>query len=272
MKGPITSLQNPRIKDAIKLRRNRGRKSQKKILIDGAREVLRALESGIDVLELFVCGEVAVRGEARQALEIARERHTELLYVTPAVFRKLAFGMREEGLMAVAARPRPNWPTLALPENPLVAVLEGVEKPGNLGGVLRTADAVGAAVLVADPATDLYSPHAVRASLGAIFHVPVAAAPSREILNWLRDRGMQVLAARVDGAIEYSDADLSGPTAIVLGNEATGLSDTWRAKDIPAISLPMLGRTDSLNVSVAAGVLLYEAHRQRRARTRAGAR
>ena len=272
MNAYITSLQNKRVKDAIKLRRSRGRKAQDRILIDGAREVLRAMEAGVDILEVFVCEEQVQRTEARSALEIGHARRTELVRVTPEVFRKLAFGAREEGLIAVAARPRSNWPTLPLTDNPLVVVLEHVEKPGNLGGVVRTADAVGAAVLVADPAADLYNPHAVRASLGAIFHVPVAAAASREILAWLQQRGMQVLAARVDGAMEYTEADYARPTAIVLGSEAAGLSETWSERDIPAISLPLLGRVDSLNVSVTAGVLLYEALRQRRARSQASVR
>ena len=145
-----------------------------------------------------------------------------------------------------------------------MVVVEGVEKPGNLGAVLRSADGAGAdAVIAADPRTDLFNPNAVRASQGTVFAVPVAGAPSAEVRTWLRRAGVRVLAARVGGAVSYVDADLRGPLAIVLGSEASGLSDAWSGGDVAAIGLPMLGVADSLNVSIAAAVLLYEARRQR---------
>ncbi len=153
---------------------------------------------------------------------------------------------------------------LHLPGDPLVIVLEGVEKPGNLGAVLRSADGAGAdAVIVADPRTDLFNPNAVRASLGSIFTVPLAAGSSTEVRNHLAAAGLRVVAARVDGAITYTEVDLRGPLAIVLGSEADGLTGAWADEGVVAVRLPMLGVADSLNVSIAAAVLLYEARRQR---------
>jgi TrmH family RNA methyltransferase len=148
----------------------------------------------------------------------------------------------------------------------LVAVLEGVEKPGNLGAVLRSADAAGvSAVIVADGRTDLYNPNAIRASLGTIFTMPLCEAAGGDVLAWLRERRFSILAARVNGAVPYTAVDYRGPTAIVLGSEAAGLSSIWTGDDIQAVRLPMLGAADSLNVSTAAAVLFYEALRQRSA-------
>ncbi len=180
------------------------------------------------------------------------------------MFEKLAFGARAEGVVAVAATPQASLADLVLRENDLVVVLEGVEKPGNVGAVLRSADATGAgAVIVADGRTDLFNPNAIRASLGTIFTVPVAEASSRETLEWLRRRGFSILAARVDGSVVYTEADFKGAAAIVLGSEADGLTDVWSGEGIEALRLPMLGVADSLNVSVTAAVVLYEAVRQR---------
>jgi TrmH family RNA methyltransferase len=154
---------------------------------------------------------------------------------------------------------------MAAPQTaPLIAVLEGVEKPGNVGAVLRSADAAGvSAVILADGRTDLYNPNAIRASSGTIFSMPVCEATSSDVLAWLRERGFRIAAARVDGSVPYTKVDYRGPTAIVLGSEATGLSPIWSGNDIQAVRLPMLGAADSLNVSVTAAVLFYEALRQR---------
>jgi TrmH family RNA methyltransferase len=260
----ISSPQNQRVKDAIKLRQHRGRKKRQRIIIDGAREVARAMQAGVEVVELFVCPELLEEHASRPVLALAARKRAETLEVTRDVFRKLAFGARAEGLVAIARTPTSAWPEWQLPPNPLVVVLQRVEKPGNVGGVLRTADAVGAsAVLVADPAADIFNPNTIRASLGAVFTVPVAAASSEAILRWLRGCGLRILAARVGGAANYSEVDLAAPCALVLGSEALGLSPQWDAADITAISLPLRGKVDSLNVSVTAAVLMYEALRQR---------
>jgi TrmH family RNA methyltransferase len=184
--------------------------------------------------------------------------------VASAVLDRLAFGDRNEGLVATVRIPDLSLDALRLPPNPLVVVLEGVEKPGNLGAVLRSADAAGAdAVIAADPRTDPFNPNAVRASLGTLFIVPVAAGPSEAVRARLAADRIAILSARVDADTLYTDADMRGPTAIVLGSEADGLTGAWQGPGITALRLPMLGVADSLNVSVAAAVLLYEARRQR---------
>jgi TrmH family RNA methyltransferase len=184
--------------------------------------------------------------------------------VPGSIFGKLAFGQRTEGVLGVAEMPKATLDRLLLPDLPLVAVLEGVEKPGNLGAVLRSADAAGVSALVAaDARTDLYNPNAIRASLGTIFSLPVASATTQETLAWLRDRGLAVFASRVDGSVPYTEADFRHAAAIVLGSEAEGLSPAWSGPGVTAIRLPMCGAADSLNVSTAAAVLFYEALRQR---------
>lgn len=263
MSNIITSLQNQRIKEAAKLRDRRGREKQQRMVIDGVREIRLALRSKLEWFEAFVCDELLAQQE-RDVVESLREADAQVLRVTPAVFAKLAYGDRAEGVVAVARWPQRTLAQIELPPAPLVAVVEAIEKPGNVGAMLRTADAAGvSAVLVADGGTDLFNPNAIRASQGAIFTLPLAAASSTEILAWLRAQKLAIFAARVDGAIDYRAADFRGPAALVLGSEAQGLSDIWRADGITAIRLPMLGAVDSLNVSVVAGVLFYEALRRR---------
>jgi TrmH family RNA methyltransferase len=269
----ITSLQNPRVKAAARLRDARGRQTQGRIVIDGARELLRALQAGIEVLEVYVCKELCRSEECRGLLSALAEpvaQPYEVLQVSSSVFEKLAFGARAEGVVGVARTPTRSLANLPLPKNPLVAVLEGVEKPGNVGAVLRSADTAGvSALVVANGGTDLYNPNAIRASLGTIFTVPVCNASSIETLAWLQERKLTIYAAWVDAEREYIGVDLTGPCAVVLGSEAKGLSDVWRPdrSGITAVKLPMLGVADSLNVSTAAAVLFYEALRQRRTRT-----
>lgn len=262
----ITSLQNARVKDAVRLRDRRHREKQGRILIDGARELLRALDADVRLIETFVCESLCASDDAKRLLAALPETGSETLEVSETVFQKLAFGQRAEGVLGVAEMPRTALSPLEMPgrKPQLVAVLEGVEKPGNLGAVVRSADATGvAAVIVADGRTDLYNPNAIRASLGTIFTVPVCAASGAEVLVWLRERQYRILAAQVDGAVPYTQADYRGPTAVVLGSEAAGLSSLWTGDDIRAVRLPMLGEADSLNVSITAAVLFYEALRQR---------
>ncbi|MBN2473666.1 MAG: RNA methyltransferase [Pirellulales bacterium] len=260
----ITSRQNPRVKNAVRLRDRRHREKQGRILIDGARELSRAMAAGVALQEVFVC-EPLCGGEAcRRLLVLLPECRAEILHVTEPVFEKLAFGSRAEGVLGVAEMPRPTLDGLVLPEVPLVAVLECVEKPGNVGAVLRSADAAGvSALIVADGRTDLYNPNAIRASLGTIFFLPVCAATTAETFDWLRRHGLTMVALRVDGSVPYTRIDYRGPTAVVLGNEAEGLSDAWSADDVAAVRLPMCGVGDSLNVSAAAAVVFYEVLRQR---------
>lgn len=260
----IASLQNERIKDAAKLRERRERRQQRRILIDGAREIRRAIEAGVELVEVFVCESLCRTSECRQLLNRLESLPVRQSRVTPAVFEKIAYGDRAEGVVAVAKTPERTLNDLKLPDNPLVAVLEGVEKPGNIGAVLRSADAAGlSALIVADGRTDLFNPNTIRASLGAVFSMPVCAAPAAEVLDWLVDHKVAIFAARVDAEEVYTSVDLARPAAIVLGSEAAGLSETWNAGGVTPIRLPMQGQVDSLNVSAAAAVLFYEARRQR---------
>ena len=261
----ITSVQNQRIKDAAKLRDRRQRQRAGKCLIDGAREISRAVKAGTQLTEIFFCEDLCQSSESSRLLDTLRNTEAVLQPCTLEVFEKLAFGDRAEGFVAVAETPHRKLEDLKLPAEALVAVLVGIEKPGNVGAILRSADAAGVnAVIVADGATDLYNPNCIRASLGTIFALPVCEASSEESLLWLRSRKGTLFAARVDGAIEYAQADFRGKVALILGSEADGLPDDWHADDIQAIKLPMNGTADSLNVSATAAVLFYEALRQRR--------
>jgi RNA methyltransferase, TrmH family len=260
----ITSLNNQRVKDAIKLREHRQRAKQGRFVIDGPREILQASRGNVQFSELFVCEPLCKTSESRQLLEQLNELSSTVWHVTPDVFKKLAFGDRLDGVLAVAEASRRTLAELTVPNGELLAVLEGFEKPGNVGAVLRSADGAGvAAVIVADPRTDLYNPNCIRASLGAIFTKPVAEATTPETLAWLRQRGSKIFAARLDAAQNYNAVDYRASAAIVLGSEAAGLSTAWNATDVRPIKLPMHGTADSLNVSAAAAVLFYEASRQR---------
>ena len=262
----ITSVANPRLKAAVRLRDRRGRDDQGRIVIDGVREIDRAIGAGVAIAELFYLDELCQDQAHQQLLKRARSAGAELIELTWQVMEKLSFGNRAEGVVAIGPTPRRALADLSPPPEALIVVVEGVEKPGNLGAILRTADAAGVAgLIVADGGTDLYNPNAIRASLGAIFTVPVCQASARETLDWLRAGGYRILAARVDGALEYTRADFHGRAAIVLGSEAHGLGTLWQGQDITPVKLPMLGQVDSLNLSAAAAVLLYEALRQRRA-------
>jgi RNA methyltransferase, TrmH family len=261
----ITSRQNQRVKDAARLRAARGRQQQQRFIIDGAREISRALGAGIHCVEAFVCQPLCDSTAGQPLLEQLRSAGAELLEVTPDVYTKLCFGDREDaGVVVVAQTPPRILADLQLPPLPLVAVIEGVEKPGNLGAILRSADAAGLdAVIVADGRTDLFNPNVIRASLGTVFRKSVVEAGSEETIAWLRSQQLRAFAARPDAALAYTEVDFRSGAAIVLGSEAQGISPTWTGADIVPIRLPMHGLADSLNVSTTAAVLFYEALRQR---------
>jgi TrmH family RNA methyltransferase len=184
--------------------------------------------------------------------------------VSKAVFEKIAFGHRADGVLAVAVKPGRPLERLKLPAGPLVAVLEGIEKPGNVGAILRSADGAGLdAVIIVDGGTDLFNPNTIRASLGTVFTVPLAEATSQEAAVWLREKGVRLFAARVEGSLAYTEADFTGPCALVFGSEAMGLTASWSGDLVTTVRVPMRGIADSLNVAAAAAVLFYEALRQR---------
>ena len=262
----ITSVHNQRVKDAAKLRERRQREKQGRTLIDGGREIERAHQAGIELVEVYVCDGFCYENQFQSIVEALQNSRVPVLNCTPEVFTKVAYGERADGIVAVAATPRRSLDDLKLTSSALVAVLVGLEKPGNVGAVLRSADAAGvAAVIVADGGTDLYNPNSIRASLGTIFSLPMCDATTAETFSWLRANNVRMYAARVDGALDYTAADFSGSSAIILGSEKAGLPIEWQGNDISCIKLPMLGVADSLNVSATAAVLFYEALRQRSA-------
>lgn len=264
--GPamITSPHNPRVIAAVRLRERRSRDETGLTIVDGARELVRAVGAGTIVEEAFVCEALLRSDDARAALAALEQGRVRVWQVTPAVLDKIAFGERAEGVVAVVRIPNTSLGRLHLPPDPLVGVIEAVEKPGNLGAILRSADGAGLdALIAAEPRTDLFNPNAIRASLGTVFTVRLAAASTAETLAWLRDRGLRIVAARVDAPQLASETDLGGPLAIALGSEVEGLSPVWSAPDVVPVRLPMLGVADSLNVAAAAAVLFYEARRQR---------
>ena len=262
--SPITSRQNQRIKDTVKLRQRRIREEKHQTVIDGVREISRAIEAGVQPLEAFVCQALLDGRDAIKLVENISSQGCQISEVTAPVFEKLAFGDRAEGIVAVISIPQAGLSDLQLPQKPVIGIIEGVEKPGNLGAILRSADAAGVgALVVADGRTDLFNPAVIRASLGTIFTVPTCTATSSETLAWLNSEKIPILAARPDGTVLHTETDMTRGAAIVLGSEADGLSDTWLGDDIQPIRLPMHGAADSLNVSATAAVLFYEALRQK---------
>jgi TrmH family RNA methyltransferase len=262
----ITSAANPRIKAAARLRGRGERDLAGLTLVDGTRETLRALAGGATLREVFLLPEVVAGPEAQALLERLAEESVPVVELGRDAFEKLAYGDRLDGVVAVAETPPATLQELILPPEPLIGVVEGLEKPGNLGAVLRSADGAGVdAVVVADSATDLFNPNIIRASIGTVFAVPVAVASSGDVLEWLGRREVAIIAARVQGSVVYTDADYRGAVAIALGSEARGLSDPWAELARANVHVPMLGVADSLNVSATAAILFYEALRQRQA-------
>jgi RNA methyltransferase, TrmH family len=267
----IDSPANPRIKAALRLRERRERESTGLTLVDGGREALRAMEAGAVVQSAFLCPPLLATREAKRVAEKLSQSFgpfgaaIDYAEVSERAFERLAYGDRADGVILVVRVPRTELSELQLPAEPLVVVTEDVEKPGNVGAIIRSADAVGADAVIAVGGTDLFNPNVIRASVGTVFSMPVAAASAADTAAWLRDREIRVVASIVDAERLHVEANLRGPLALVLGSEATGLSDAWRTPGVEAVRLPMAGVADSLNVSIAAAVLLYEAWRQRHA-------
>ena len=260
MSAEITSVQNERVKRIIKLQRKASaRREEGLTVIEGVREVTRAIENGWHPVELWFCPELG----NNQPRMNANER--EWIECSKAVFEKISYREGPDGVLAVGPLVGKTLAELKLSKNPLMLVAEGLEKPGNLGALLRTADGAGAdAVIVCDSATDLNNPNVIRASIGTLFYLPVAEASSEETIAFLKKLGVKIISAVPDAKTVYTDIDLAGPVAIVVGAEDTGLSDAWKKTADLNVKIPMLGKNDSLNVSVSAAILLYEAVRQRK--------
>ncbi|MBQ2102615.1 MAG: RNA methyltransferase [Bacteroidales bacterium] len=282
----VTSAQNPKIRNLLLLQeKSRARREQGLFVVEGRRELQHCLEAGFTVRTVFVCPEVAGE-DSFASLGMTKDVssgttstcHSEeaggrrknlaveplVIEIPEALYRKVAYREGTEGVIAEVEVKERRLEDLELPENPLVVVLEAVEKPGNLGAVLRSADAARAdAVIVCDPLTDLWNPNLIRASLGGIFTVPTVAATSEETIAWLKAHGIRILTAQLQDSSWYYDVDMTVGTALVMGTESTGLTDIWRRAADAHIRIPMLGHLDSLNVSVSAAILLFEAVRQR---------
>jgi RNA methyltransferase, TrmH family len=259
----ITSPANPRVKQLVVLRHRRARDRAGVTLVEGYAELDLALSAGARPLTLYVCPGLAGDGAQRMIDRVAG-LGAEVVRVSRPVFGKIAYRESPDGWLAVVPAVPAGLSSLDPGARPLVLICEGVEKPGNLGAILRTADAAGvAAVIAADPVTDWGNPNVVRASKGTVFSVPVASASTAEVLTWAAERSLTVVAAAPDGDVLLTEADMSGPTAIVVGSEARGLPDVWLERASTRVRIPMFGRADSLNVATSAAILVYEAVRQR---------
>ncbi|MBQ9363868.1 MAG: RNA methyltransferase [Bacteroidaceae bacterium] len=253
----ITSTQNPKIKALLALQQKSSeRRSQGLFVVEGQRELQHCIHAGLEIVTLFHCPDL---------LPILPIKNIPITYeVAKPVYEKIAYRGSTEGIIAVVKAPLLQLSSLQLPHNPLIIVLESVEKPGNLGAILRSADAAGAdAVIVCDPMTDLYNPNLIRSSIGAVFTVPCVTCSSDECIRFLKEHSIQILTAQLQDSHLYYNTDMTQGTAIVMGTESTGLTEQWRQAADAHIRIPMLGKLDSLNVSVSAAILMFEAIRQR---------
>ena len=256
----IVSLQNAKVKQVVALQQKSAeRRKQGVFVVEGIRELQHCLDAGYEVNSIFFCPELTT-ATALSQLSASLTTYE----VSPEVYEKMAYRGSTEGVIAIVQSRQLQLKDLQLKSNPLLMVLESVEKPGNLGAILRSADAAGAdAVIVCDPLTDLYNPNLIRSSIGAIFSVPCIACSSDDCISFLKKNNIKILTAQLQDSKLYYDTDMTCGTAIIMGTESTGLTDVWRQAADAHIRIPMLGQIDSLNVSVSAAILLFEAVRQR---------
>lgn len=260
----ITSTTNPRIKELVKLRGRRHRDRSGLFVIEGSRELARAVDADIAIDTVFVCPPLYDGAGEPASVATITDRGVEVLEVAPEPFAKAAYRDGSGGVVAVARQFPTDLDRLPLPPDPLLLVCEAIEKPGNLGTMLRTSAAASvAAVIVADPTTDPFNPNVVRASLGHLFTVPLAVATTESAIAWLRQQGVQIVALTTGGAEALHTVDLKGPTAVVVGSEQDGLSPAWIDHADTRAVIPMPGTADSLNAATAAAIALFEALRQR---------
>ena len=263
----ISSLQNAGVKKIVKLRKKSFRDASQMILVEGYREITRAVEHAWLPRFFYFCEEMFMGGNEVQLIEVCRTLGAELFQCSPEVFCKMAYRDRPEGLLAVGPPVRRALEEVNVGRNALFVVAESIEKPGNLGTILRSADGAGVdAVVVCDRCTDIHNPNVVRSSLGTLFSIPVVECCTGEVLRWLKQEGIRILAATPCAEKLYFEEDLTQPLAIVVGTEQLGLSEVWLAAADIRVRIPMAGHVDSLNVAVATSVLLYEAVRQRERR------
>jgi len=254
----ISSLQNPKVKNLVKLiEKSSERKAQNLIVIEGLRELGLAISAGMEIYQLYFCPSIGANENelvAQQYFEVSKE-----------VFAKLAYRENSDGYIALLKPRYYTLENLPLTKNPFIIILESVEKPGNLGAIMRTADAANIdAVIICDPRTDIYNPNAIRSSVGCIFTVPIVVSTNDEVKVWLDEKEINHYAAALTASKFYTDIDFKKSSAVIMGTEATGLSEFWLNNSTCQIKIPMEGKIDSLNVSISTAVLTFEAKRQRK--------
>ena len=266
MTKEISSLQNDLIKEIIQLQeKSRVRKQKGLFIIEGQREILLALEGGYEIKKLLFCEEIIGESELEQLLGSFTNAQPVLIKLSFKVYQKVAHRKTTEGIIAIAISKNLSLSNLHLSKKPLILVAEASEKPGNIGALLRTADAANLdAVIIANPKTDLYNPNIIRSSVGCVFTNQIATGSTDEILDLLKQKQINIFAAALDDrSLPYDTIDYTNPTAIVVGTEATGLSEQWLENATENVIIPMQGKIDSLNVSVSAAIVIFEAKRQR---------
>jgi TrmH family RNA methyltransferase len=256
----ITSIQNPYIKSLVQLQEKaKARKQSGTFLMEGKREISIAIKGGYEMQTLLFLPEICSETDARTL-----SKNAELIVINKEVYQKLAYRDTTEGILAVAKTKSMQLSDLKLSKNPLILVAEAPEKPGNIGALLRTADAANLdAVIIANPKSDLYNPNIVRSSVGCLFTNQIATGTTSEIIAFLKERKINFYCATLQNSTSYHTQDYTTPTALVVGTEATGLTEEWRKEATQNIIIPMQGEIDSMNVSVAAAILIFEAKRQR---------
>ena len=262
----LTSATNPRLKGLVGLRKRRTRENEGVTLLEGYEELSLALDAGVRPRALYTCDDLMLDADRQQdVVDAARAAGAEIVTVARAAFEKVAYREGPDGFLAVVPSVQAHPRELDLPESPLLLVAEGVEKPGNLGAMLRTADAVGVdGVIAADPVTDWGNPNVIRSSKGTVFSVPVAAATTEEAWAWLAAHDVEIIATTPDTQVEHTDVDLTGAVAVAVGSEKYGLTDIALERAQHHVRIPMVGRANSLNVATSAAIVVYEAVRQRR--------
>ena len=267
----ITSLQNPLVKHLVRLHQSRARRSESCFLIEGEKELTVALQNGIQLESLIYCPDLLSPNNRlndpaalQDFLTSHQQANTELIAVSPAVYAKIAYRDSAHGLIGLAPTPQPNIADLKLSPNPFLLVVDGVEKPGNLGALLRTADAAGVhAIILCDADLDIYNPNVIRASLGSVFTVPIYSLSASQTRDYLSRSNINSVLTSPDAATNYTAVDYTQPTAIVLGSENLGLCHQWFTPSATAVKIPLQGQMDSLNLSASGAIMMYEVRRQR---------
>ncbi|MDF2379289.1 MAG: RNA methyltransferase [Candidatus Gracilibacteria bacterium] len=259
----ITSLQNPILKNIIKLRKSaQERRKQNRMIIEGVREVSRALSCNWPINQIFFCEELMMNQS--EFLDKIRGKSIELIQTSKKVIEKMSYRDSSQGILALASMPKKPLEDLKLPDNPLVLIAEGLEKPGNIGSLLRIADGAGVdALILCDSTGDVWNPNVVRASTGTLFSVPLAVASSEKTLSWLNTQKISKIITSPDSQTPYSNIDYRESCAIIIGSEQAGLTEKWMNTANEKVTIPMYGTADSLNAAISASIITYEALRQR---------